>query len=49
VVPALVEARDDELVITLSEPVRGTAAGQAVVLYDGDRVLGGGHIRSLGG
>ena len=48
VVPAVVTARGDRLDVRLEEPVRGTAAGQAVVFYDGDRVLGGGHIRSLG-
>ncbi|CAI7980456.1 tRNA-specific 2-thiouridylase MnmA [Frankia sp. Hr75.2] len=47
VVPAVVTARGDELDVRLAEPVRGTAAGQAVVFYDGDRVLGGGRIRSL--
>lgn len=30
--------------VTLSEPQRGVAPGQAAVLYDGDRVLGGGWI-----
>ncbi|MCK9904255.1 tRNA 2-thiouridine(34) synthase MnmA [Parafrankia colletiae] len=49
VVPAMVTARGDELDARLAEPVRGTAAGQAVVFYDGDRVLGGGRIRSLAG
>ncbi|WP_462188252.1 MULTISPECIES: tRNA 2-thiouridine(34) synthase MnmA [unclassified Frankia] len=49
VVPAVAQARGEELVVTLTTPVRGTAAGQAVVLYDGDRVLGGGHIRTTGG
>jgi len=43
-VPAVAQARDGELWVRLREPVRGTAAGQAVVLYDADRVLGGGHI-----
>jgi tRNA-specific 2-thiouridylase len=43
-VPATVEARDGELHVALRVPVRGTAAGQAVVFYAGDRVLGGGHI-----
>ncbi|WP_261568295.1 tRNA 2-thiouridine(34) synthase MnmA [Frankia gtarii] len=49
VVAAQAEARGDDLVVTLAAPVRGTAAGQAVVLYDGDRVLGGGHIRATAG
>ncbi|ADP79075.1 tRNA 2-thiouridine(34) synthase MnmA [Pseudofrankia inefficax] len=43
-VPAVARADGGELSIELRAPVRGTAAGQAVVLYDGDRVLGGGHI-----
>ncbi|WP_239335643.1 tRNA 2-thiouridine(34) synthase MnmA [Frankia sp. CiP3] len=47
-VPATAEAVGDELYIRLGEPVRGTAPGQAVVLYDGDRVLGGGHVRRFG-
>ncbi|ONH31177.1 tRNA 2-thiouridine(34) synthase MnmA [Pseudofrankia asymbiotica] len=47
-VPAVVTARDGELLVHLREPVRGTAAGQAVILYDDDRVLGGGHILRTG-
>jgi tRNA-specific 2-thiouridylase len=46
VVPATAEGRGNELLVTLHEPVRGTAPGQAVVLYDDDRVLGGGNIVS---
>jgi tRNA-specific 2-thiouridylase len=34
----------DEVVVTLEAPVRGVAPGQAVVLYDGDRVLGSATI-----
>ncbi len=49
VVPARAAARGDDLVVTLATPVRGTAPGQAIVLYDGDRVLGGGHIRATSG
>jgi tRNA-specific 2-thiouridylase len=30
--------------VELGAPARGVAPGQAVVLYDGDRVLGGGRI-----
>jgi tRNA-specific 2-thiouridylase len=44
VVRAVVRAEGDELLVALREPVRGTGPGQAVVLYDDDRVLGGGHI-----
>jgi tRNA-uridine 2-sulfurtransferase len=43
-VPATAEGRGNELHVRLGTPVRGTAPGQAVVLYDGDRVLGGGHV-----
>ncbi len=35
---------DDRLQVTFDEPQHGIAPGQAVVLYDGDRVLGGGWI-----
>jgi tRNA-specific 2-thiouridylase len=35
----------DELAVTFDEPQFGVAPGQAVVLYDGDRVVGGGWIR----
>jgi len=38
---------EDELVrIVCDEPVRAPAAGQSAVLYDGDRLLGGGFIVS---
>ncbi len=35
---------EDELVCTFEEPVRAVTPGQAVVLYDGSHVLGGGTI-----
>lgn len=35
----------DRLRVTFDEPQYGVAPGQAVVLYDGDRVIGGGWIR----
>lgn len=35
----------DHLEVVLAEPVEGVAPGQAVVLYAGDAVLGGGRIR----
>ena len=35
----------DRMQVTFHEPQYGVAPGQAVVLYDGDRVLGGGWIR----
>ena len=46
--PALCTAElvgEDRLQVTFDEPQYGVAPGQAVVLYDGDRVLGGGWIR----
>ncbi|HLQ44656.1 MAG TPA: aminomethyltransferase beta-barrel domain-containing protein, partial [Planctomycetaceae bacterium] len=36
---------EDRLRLRFTEPQFGVAPGQAVVLYDGDRVLGGGWIR----
>jgi tRNA-specific 2-thiouridylase len=35
---------DDELRVIFDEPISAISAGQAVVCYDGDRVLGGGWI-----
>jgi tRNA-specific 2-thiouridylase len=35
---------DGRLRVVFDEPRHGIAAGQAVVLYDGERVLGGGWI-----
>ena len=35
---------DGELEVTFLEPVTGVAPGQALVVYDGDVVLGGGVI-----
>jgi len=43
--PAVIRAKDpDRLVIALNEAEAAVAPGQAAVLYDGDRVLGGGVI-----
>jgi tRNA-specific 2-thiouridylase len=36
---------DDQLSVRFDDPQCGVAPGQAVVFYDGDRVLGGGWIR----
>ncbi len=36
--------RDDRLEVSLAEPARGVAPGQALVLYEDDLVLGGGRI-----
>ena len=35
---------EDEIVCTFDEPIRAATPGQAVVLYDGEYVLGGGTI-----
>jgi len=44
-VPAAVQATgDDELTLTFDGPQFAVAPGQAAVVYDGDRVLGGGWI-----
>jgi len=37
---------DDRMRVRFDKPQYGVAPGQAVVLYDGDRVLGGGWIRT---
>jgi len=39
-VPATASWSGDSMQVRLGEPLRGIAAGQAVVLYDGDRVIG---------
>jgi tRNA-specific 2-thiouridylase len=36
----------DEIEIALDEPVLAVAPGQSLVMYDGERVLGGGFIES---
>jgi len=44
--PCAVDVRGDEAAVLFDQPQRAFAAGQAVVLYDGDEVLGGGVIAS---
>jgi tRNA-specific 2-thiouridylase len=39
-IPARARCEESRVVVTLDEPVRGLAAGQTVVLYDGTRVVG---------
>lgn len=43
--PAELRYQDDTIVLTLVHPERAVAAGQSVVIYDGDRCLGGGIVR----
>jgi len=45
-VGATLELRDDELVVDTDEPLVGVAPGQAVVAYDGTRVVGSATISS---
>ena len=40
----VVQTETDELTVTFDEPQRAVCAGQALVLYDGDTVVGGGTI-----
>ena len=42
----IVRLDGDELEIALDEPISAITPGQSVVLYDGERVLGGGFIES---
>jgi tRNA-uridine 2-sulfurtransferase len=43
--PACVTVEGERIRVQFDEPQFGVTPGQAVVLYDGDRVLGGGWIR----
>ncbi len=43
-VPAVARLEDDTLVVALDTPLEGVAPGQAVVLYDADRVIGSATI-----
>jgi len=43
--PAEVERSGDGLVVRFAEPELGVSPGQACVIYDGNRVLGGGFIK----
>lgn len=42
--PAIVYQKDDKLYVDFLEPQRAITKGQAVVIYDGDVVVGGGTI-----
>jgi tRNA-specific 2-thiouridylase len=45
----LVRCDDDEIELALDEPVAAITPGQSLVLYDGERVLGGGFIERAEG
>jgi tRNA-specific 2-thiouridylase len=50
IVPAeIVRIEGDEIELALDAPVRAIAPGQSLVMYDGDRVLGGGFIEASRG
>ena len=42
--PCTAQAVGDGAIIHCDEPVRAPARGQSAVLYDGDRLIGGGYI-----
>ncbi|MDO8500266.1 MAG: tRNA 2-thiouridine(34) synthase MnmA [Gemmatimonadaceae bacterium] len=42
----MIRHESDEIEIALDEPVSAITPGQSIVLYDGDRVLGGGFIEA---
>lgn len=45
----VVQTAPDEIRVVFDEPQRAVTAGQAVVLYQGDTVVGGGKIREVTG
>lgn len=47
-VPATAYAADEQLHVELHETIRGVATGQAVVMYDGTRVIGSATIERTG-
>jgi tRNA-specific 2-thiouridylase len=42
----IVRIEGDEIELALDAPVRAIAPGQSLVLYDGERLLGGGFIEA---
>jgi tRNA-specific 2-thiouridylase len=42
-----VQVEEDGARVVFHEPVRAAARGQAVVVYDGDEVVGGGWIEEV--
>jgi tRNA-specific 2-thiouridylase len=45
----IVRLDSDEIELALDQPVSAITPGQSMVLYDGDRVLGGGFIEASPG
>jgi tRNA-uridine 2-sulfurtransferase len=45
-VPAVVRSNGDRLTLVLDEPQAAVTPGQSAVIFDGDRVLGGGRIEA---
>lgn len=43
------EKENEEFVFILDEPLMGIAPGQSLVLYDGERLVGGGEIEAIRG
>ncbi len=43
----VIQTGDDEIELTFDEPQRAPTPGQAVVLYDGENVVGGGTIQKM--
>ncbi len=43
-IPSIIEKRGRDLVVVLDKGISGVSMGQAIVLYDGEKVLGGGVI-----
>jgi tRNA-specific 2-thiouridylase len=46
--PATVRVHDDGIEVQFKRPLRAVTPGQAAVIYDGDRVVGGGIIATAG-
>jgi tRNA-specific 2-thiouridylase len=45
----VLQADDQQVELTLDEPLAAITPGQSLVLYDGDRLLGGGFIERAAG
>ena len=42
--PGYVTYKKNKIIVKLDEKINGVSEGQAIVLYDGTKVLGGGEI-----